>query len=81
MATPKQLYYDKRGSILVQNLQSRHFGAYYCSTKEEALDLPDVTEETRYVELEPKAARLYRELAKESPSPPWSAVRSLPAMC
>ena len=38
MATPKQLYYDKRGSILVQNLQSRHFGAYYCSTKEEALE-------------------------------------------
>jgi len=38
----------------------------YRVTKEEALDLPDVTEETRYVELEPKAARLYRELAKES---------------
>ena len=38
----------------------------YRVTKAEALDLPDITEETRYVELEPKAARLYRELAKES---------------
>ena len=35
-------------------------------TKAEALDLPDTTEETRFVELEPKAAKLYRELAKES---------------
>lgn len=37
MATPKQLYYEKRGKILVQNLKARHFGAYYCATKEEAL--------------------------------------------
>lgn len=37
MATPKQLYYEKRGSILVKNLQSRHFEAYYCADKEEAL--------------------------------------------
>ena len=37
MATPKELYYEKRGSILVKNLQSRHFDAYYCATKEEAL--------------------------------------------
>ena len=37
MATPKQLYYEKRGQILVKNLQSRHFDAYYCATKEEAL--------------------------------------------
>ncbi len=36
--TPMQkMYYDKRGPILVKNLQSRHFEAYYCSTKEEAL--------------------------------------------
>ena len=35
-------------------------------TKAEALDLPDTTEETRYVELEPRAMKLYRELAKES---------------
>lgn len=37
MATPKQLYYEKRGRILVKNLQSRHFEAYYCADKEEAL--------------------------------------------
>ena len=37
MATPKQLYYEKRGRILVKNLQSRHFEAYYCENKEEAL--------------------------------------------
>ena len=30
-------YYDHRGPILVKNLKSRHFDAYYCSTKEEAL--------------------------------------------
>ena len=37
MATPKQLHYEKRGKILVKNLQSRHFDAYHCATKEEAL--------------------------------------------
>ena len=37
MATPKELYYEKRGNILVKNLKSRHFDAYYCATKEEAL--------------------------------------------
>ena len=30
-------YYEKRGNILVKNLQSRHFDAYYCANKEEAL--------------------------------------------
>lgn len=37
MATPKELYYAKRGEILVKNLKNRHFDAYYCATKEEAL--------------------------------------------
>ena len=37
METPKQKYYEKRGIILVQNLKSRHFEAYYCANKEEAL--------------------------------------------
>ena len=37
MATPKQMYYEKRGKILVKNLQSRHFEAYYCADKEAAL--------------------------------------------
>lgn len=30
-------YYEKRGQILVKNLKKRHFDAYYCATKEEAL--------------------------------------------
>lgn len=37
MATPRQMYYEKRGNILVKNLQSRHFEAYYCADKEAAL--------------------------------------------
>ena len=31
-------YYEKRGAILVKNLKSRHFDAYYCPTKEDALN-------------------------------------------
>ena len=38
MATAKELYYEKRGRILVQNLLNRHFDACYCANKEEALD-------------------------------------------
>lgn len=38
MATPKELYYAKRGDILVKNLRSRYFDAHYCTTKEEALE-------------------------------------------
>ena len=41
-------YYKKRGAILVKNLQSRHFEAYYCGTKEEAL--------AKALELIPKGA-------------------------
>lgn len=37
MASPKNLYYEKRGEILVKNLKARHFDAVYCATKEEAL--------------------------------------------
>ena len=37
MATPREMYYAKRGEILVKNLKNRHFDAYYCATKEEAL--------------------------------------------
>lgn len=37
MADPRQLYYNKRGEILVKNLKSRHFDAWYCENKEEAL--------------------------------------------
>ena len=32
-----KLYYQKRGQILVKNLQSRHFDAYYCENREQAL--------------------------------------------
>ena len=38
MTEMQKKYYDKRGAILVKNLKSRHFDAYYCSTKEEALE-------------------------------------------
>jgi len=37
MATPKELYYEKRAQSLVKNLKNRHFDAYYCATKEAAL--------------------------------------------
>lgn len=37
MATPRELYFEKRGQILVKNLKSRHFDAYYCCNKEQAL--------------------------------------------
>ena len=37
MATPIELYYEKRGHTLVKSLQSRHFEAYYCANREEAL--------------------------------------------
>ena len=30
-------YYEKRAAILVKNLKSRHFDAYYCPTKADAL--------------------------------------------
>ncbi|MBU5337013.1 lactate utilization protein [Intestinibacter bartlettii] len=34
---PKEIRYDLLGSKVVQNLQKRHFDAYYCQTKEDAL--------------------------------------------
>lgn len=37
MSTPKELYYAKRGEVLVKNLKNRHFEAFYCETKEDAL--------------------------------------------
>ena len=38
MTEMQKNYYEKRGQILVKNLRNRHFDAYYCSTKEEALE-------------------------------------------
>ena len=37
MEIVKNLYYSKRGKILVKNLEKRHFEAVYCDTKEAAL--------------------------------------------
>ena len=37
MTQQEKLYYQKRGEILVKNLRSRHFDAWYCDTREEAL--------------------------------------------
>ena len=48
MADPKKTYYDKRGEILVKNLTSHGFEAYYCENKEAAL--------AKALELIPKGA-------------------------
>ena len=37
MHNATKLYYQMRGQILVENLQARHFDAYYCDTREDAL--------------------------------------------
>lgn len=37
MATPKEMYNEKRGEQLVKNLKSRHFEAYYCVDSAAAL--------------------------------------------
>ena len=38
MTEPMKKYYQKRGQLLVKNLRSRHYDAYYCDTKEAALE-------------------------------------------
>ena len=38
MVEPKKKYYEKRAQLLLKNLQSRHFDAYYCETAAEALE-------------------------------------------
>lgn len=37
MTDPRQMYYEKRAQFLLKNLKARHFGAWYCADKEEAL--------------------------------------------
>lgn len=37
MNDPKKIYYEKRAAILIKNLKSRHFDAYYCPDKTAAL--------------------------------------------
>ena len=38
MATPKELRNELLGKTLVENLEKRHFEAYYCPTAAEALE-------------------------------------------
>ena len=38
MKNPREKYFEKRAQILVNNLRGRHFDAWYCETKEEALE-------------------------------------------
>ena len=38
MTQMEKLYYQKRGQILVNNLKNRHFDAWYCDTREAALE-------------------------------------------
>ena len=38
MVEPIRKYYEKRGQILVKNLKSRHFDAWYCPDKASALE-------------------------------------------
>ena len=48
MSEPQKNYYQKRGEVLVKNLHSRHYDAYYCDTREQALE--------KALELIPKGA-------------------------
>lgn len=38
MTDPKQEYYSKRAQVLLKNLRSRHFEAYYCEDRDQALE-------------------------------------------
>lgn len=38
MKDPRQLYYEKRAGVLIKNLKSRHFDAYYCPDSQSALE-------------------------------------------
>lgn len=38
MADPRKNYYEKRAQVLLKNLQSRHFEAYYCADGAAALE-------------------------------------------
>ena len=50
MTQMEKAYFEKRGQILVKNLQNRHFDAWYCDTKEEALQ--------KVLELIPEGAKI-----------------------
>lgn len=38
MESAKTKFYEKRGQVLVKNLKARHFDAYYCSDRNQALE-------------------------------------------
>ena len=38
MLEPTKKYYEKRAQVLVKNLEKRQFEAYYCETREQALE-------------------------------------------
>lgn len=50
MTQMEKAYFEKRGQILVKNLRNRHFDAWYCDTKEEALQ--------KVLELIPEGAKI-----------------------
>ena len=50
MTQMEKAYFEKRGRILEKNLRSRHFDAWYCGTKEEALQ--------KVLELIPEGAKV-----------------------
>ena len=68
-------YFDMRGygnhtpvlkRSMEQDLMRRLHCIAYRATKAECLDLPETTDIVRYVDLEPVAVKLYRDLVKES---------------
>jgi SNF2 family DNA or RNA helicase len=61
--------YEKRQVVGYQNLPELIRKAHSIAlrvTKDEALDLPECTDQVLYCQLEPEAARLYKEMKKES---------------
>lgn len=50
MTQMEKAYFEKRGQILVKNLRNRHFDAWYCDTKEDAL--------AKVLELIPEGAKI-----------------------
>ena len=50
MTQMEKAYFEKRGQILVKNLRNRHFDAWYCDTKEDALQ--------KVLELIPEGAKI-----------------------
>lgn len=52
--------------IMTEEFLRRMHSVAFRVTKAECLDLPDITEEVRKIELEPKVMKLYKEIEKES---------------